>query len=111
MKRNILILLLVAAVCVSACSQSLSGRYVADDEDSIYQYFEFLSGNRIRIGLEFLGYTQRISASYIIEDGVVIISGDDGEIELEIVDNNTLLGIGFGLDDVTFRKEGTVPRP
>jgi hypothetical protein len=111
MKKNILILLLVIAVGVSVYSQSsLSGRYVTDDEDSIYQYFEFTSGNRVRIGLEFMGYTQRLSASYVIEDGVVIISAPDGEIELEIVDGNTLIGVGFGLDDVTFRKAGTVPR-
>jgi hypothetical protein len=110
MKTSILILLLVTAIGVTACAQSLSGRYVTDDEDSIYQYFEFTSGSRVRIGVEFLGYTQRISASYVIEDGVVIISGSDGDIELEIEDNNTLIGVGFGLDDIIFRKEGTVPR-
>jgi hypothetical protein len=112
MKKNILILLLVIAVGVSVYSQSsLSGRYVTDDEDSIYQYFEFTSGSRVRIGLEFMGYTQRLSASYVIEDGVVIISSASGdEIELEIVDGNTLMGVGFGMDEVIFRKEGTVPR-
>jgi hypothetical protein len=112
MKKNILILLLVTAVGVSVYSQSsLSGRYVTDDEDSIYQYFEFTSGSRVRIGLEFMGYTQRLSASYVIEDGAVIISSASGEeIELEIVDGNTLMGVGFGMDDVIFRKEGTVPR-
>jgi hypothetical protein len=110
MKKYILILLLVTAVGVSAFAQSLSGRYIADDEDSIYQYFEFMSGSRVRIGLEFLGYTQRISASYVIEDGVVIISSPEGEIELDIVDRNTLIGVGFGMDDVIFRKEGTAPR-
>jgi hypothetical protein len=111
MKRNILTLLLVTAIGVSACAQSsLSEKYISDDEDSIYQYFEFTSGSRVRIGLEFLGYTQRISASYVVEDGAVIISSPEGEIELDIVDRNTLIGVGFGMDDVTFRKEGTAPR-
>jgi hypothetical protein len=106
MKKNILIFLLVTAVCVAACAQSsLSGRYVTDDEDSIYQYFEF-SGSRVRIGIEFLGYTQRISASYKIEDGSVIIYSSEGEIELEIIDSNTLIGVGFGVDDITFTKAG-----
>jgi hypothetical protein len=105
MKKTILIFLLLTAVGITACAQSISGRYVTDDEDSIFQYFEF-SGSRVRIGIELLGYTQRITASYKIEDGSVIIYSSEGEIELEIIDSNTLIGVGFGVDDITFTKAG-----
>jgi hypothetical protein len=104
MKKGVLFLLFMAMICFNAFGQSVSGRYVADDEDAIYQYFEFTGRSTVRIGMEFMGYETRVTASYKIEDNSVIITNGKDIIELEIVDNNTLVGIGFGMDDVRFIK-------
>jgi len=106
MKKIVFFTILLTAILCCACSQSISGRYVADDEDSVIQYFEF-TGSTVRIGMEFLGYTQRISASYKIEKNVVIISSSEGTMELEIEDNNTLIGVGIPIDDIIFIKAGS----
>jgi len=103
MKKVVFFIILLTAVLYCACSQSISGRYVADDEDSIIQYFEF-TGSTVRIGMEFMGFTQRISASYRVEKNVVIISSSEGTMELEIEDNNTLIGVGIPIDDIVFIK-------
>ena len=107
MKTKVLIFLLVTAVCVSACGQtSLSGRYVTDDEDTIYQYFDFSANGTVRMGIEILGYETTVRAKYKIEDGYVVITSSDGdEIELEIIDANTLEGDSFGVYG-TFIKQG-----
>jgi hypothetical protein len=107
MKKTILLIFLLTAICFTACGQSISGRYTTDDEDSIIQYFEF-SGNTVRIGMEFMGFTQRISATYKIERNTVIISSSEGIMELEIVDSNTLIGVSFPVDDVEFVKAGAL---
>jgi hypothetical protein len=109
MKKYILILLLAMIISFSACAQSLSGRYATDDEDSIYQYFEF-SESTVEIGVGSMGNTTIVTASYKIECKSVIISGSNSIIKLEIVDSNTLIGVGFAVDEIKFRKTGTVLR-
>jgi hypothetical protein len=101
---------LLLTVVFTACAQtSLSGRYVADDEDSIYSYFEFTNRNTVRIGVEFAGIlSSSVTARYEIKNGYVIINNNDGEvIELEIIDANTLEGEGFLLDGVRFIKRSS----
>ena len=107
MKKYIVLLLLLTAFCVGAYAQtSWTGRFVADDDESVYQYFEFAARGTVRIGLEFMGYESSIRATYRIEDGYVIITAPDGGIvELEIIDGNTLLGDDIGMWDVTFIRE------
>ena len=107
MKKTIVGLSLLLLFCTTACGQSISGRYVADDEDSIIQYLEF-SGSTVRMGMEFMGRSQRISATYKTERNMVIISSAEGIMELEIEDSNTLIGIGSPIDDVVFIKAGSI---
>ena len=59
-------MVVLTIVCFSAYSQTqtLSGRYVADVEDSIIQYFEFTSSTNVRIGMEFMGRVTSMTASY-----------------------------------------------
>ena len=107
MKRNFLILLVLTMVCfsVSCQSQTVSGRYVADDEDSVIQYLEFTSSSTVRIGMEFMGLEQRMTATYKIVSGSVIITSSEGTLELEIENNKTLIGVGLLIDGIEFIKE------
>lgn len=106
MKKTFLVLLVLTVFCFSACGQSLSGRYVADDEDSIIQYFEFTSSTSVRIGMGIMGITTSMTASYKIEGKSVIITHPtEGILELEIENNRTLVGVGMLIDDIEFIKE------
>jgi hypothetical protein len=109
-KKLVLGIAMLLAVAFTACAQtSLSGRYVADDEDSIYSYFEFTNRNTVRIGVSLGGIlSSSVTARYEIKNGYVIIDNNDGDvIELEIIDANTLEGDGFLLDGVRFIKRSS----
>ena len=107
----LVILLIFLSALAAYAQETLSGRYVAEDEDSIYSYFEFTSRNTVRIGVEFMGYGSSVRARYEIEDGYVIIENSDGDIiELEIIDTNTLEGDGFLLDGMRFIKRPSSQR-
>jgi len=104
MKTKILLLLLLTMVSVGVCGQSLSGRFVTDDEDSFVEYFVF-TRNTVRIRMDIFGIMRTVSGTFEIEYGeYVVISTSEGIIELEIEDNNTLIGIGFPVDDVVFTR-------
>ena len=104
MKTKILVLLLLMAVNAGVYGQSLSGRFVTDDEDSFVEYFVFVR-NTVRIRMDVFGVMRTISGTFEIEDGeYVVIYTPEGIIELEIEDSNTLIGIGFLVDDVVFTR-------
>ena len=109
-KKLVLGIAMLLAVSFTACGQtSLSGRYVADNEDSIYSYFEFTNRNTVRIGVALGGIVNSsVTARYEIKNGYVIINNNDGDvIELEIIDANTLEGEGFLLSGVRFIKRSS----
>ena len=87
---SLVVLFLFSSTFTAYAQETLTGRYVADDEDSLYEYFEFTSRNTVRIGMEIIGYNPRVTARYTIEDGYVIIEADGFVIELEIINANTL---------------------
>jgi hypothetical protein len=109
-KKRVVGIALWVAVALTACAQtSISGRYVADDEDSIYSYFEFTNRNTVRIGVSLGGIVNSsVTARYEIKNGYVIINNNDGDvIELEIIDANTLERDGFLLSGVRFIKRSS----
>jgi hypothetical protein len=60
------------------------------------------SGSTVRIVMEFMGYKQTMSASYKREGKTIIISSSQGDMELEIIDGNTIIGCTIPIDDIEF---------
>jgi hypothetical protein len=95
---------MVSVAFFAYAQESLSGRYDADDEDSLYAYFDFTSRNAVRVGMQFAGFASTVRARYTIEDGYVIIEYNGDTVELKIVNANTLEGEDFPVDGIRFNK-------
>jgi len=89
---SLVMLLFISSAFTAYAQTTLSGRYVADEDDAIlFLSFEFTGRNTVRmVGIQIMGYGLRATARYEIEDGYVIIEYDGDIMELEIIDANTL---------------------
>jgi hypothetical protein len=101
---SVLLILLTLAGCeaLSKIGNKVSGKYIAQGDSHLYDYFDF-DGSVVRIST--MGLNLNIAAPYKIDSNQVIISDSKGSIVLRIEDKNTLVGIGWPIENVRYVKE------
>jgi len=85
-----------------ADNRTLSGRYVPEDEDCIYDYFEF-KGSVVKTST--MGLNMSVSVPYEVKNKQVIISDSSGTVVLDIEDENNIIGDSWPIEGIRFSKE------
>ena len=85
-----------------ADNRTLSGRYVPEDEDCIYDYLEF-KGSIVKTST--MGLNMSVSVPYEVKNKQVIISDSSGTVVLDIEDENNLIGDSWPIEGIRFTKE------
>ena len=86
----------------TAVIRTLSERYISEDEDCIYDYFEF-KGNVVKTST--MGLNMSVSVPYEVKDKQVILSDSSGTVVLDIEDENNLIGDSWPIEGIRFTKE------
>ena len=82
--------------------RTLSGRYVPEDEDCIYDYLDF-KGSIVKTST--MGLNMSVSIPYEVKNKQVIISDSSGTVVLDIEDENSLIGDSWPIEGIRFTKE------
>jgi len=85
-----------------ADNRTLSGRYVPEDEDCIYDYFEF-KGSVVKTST--MGLNMSVSVPYEVKNKQVIISDSKATVVLDIEDENNLIGDSWPIEGIRFTKK------
>jgi len=86
----------------TAVIRTLSERYISEDEDCIYDYFEF-KGNVVKTST--MGLNMSVSVPYEVKDKQVILSDSSGTVVLDIEDENNLISDSWPIDGIRFTKK------